>query len=843
MPAKAFVVNGEVQIVSCKTGRKVCMSPLGVRENSTDIIVETYISICKDLGISEIRSLRNGSLRKVWLIVGACDMDHIASLSNEITLACGSLALRMNKMSLTLELVSRVLEKNPSDKAALMLLAKTHLLKNEYSDVIGLLQAVDKDRKLWEVFSLACYKLTRFDLAVEAIGHCEEEDDKHDEDINLGVRHLECRILLLADAKKYPLEATVQKFERTLKLTQRSKRPSIHLEALFTRAQLFEKNNQWGKCCNDLQDSIDILQSPDAVNHFHVKDFIFKATFAYIYKVFLSWKMHADTQLIDQLFRDSMKFAHTTRTLQSVNLAQFIYKMLSHQEIDLQGFMNEVASYTDDLRPFACYIVARALIESDLQGNDAKAFEYLQLSLTLNKNKPHVWISMGSMFLRSKRIPDALSAYSKALELVHSTKETHNFLSKHLLPGLNENVKSFAYFGTAQAYMMSNDIDNASVALRQCLNSLSGDDKDAMEKSGLEDLINVLNISMSVDLEKLKESLTIPEIPLSLFLNPMFYLQESQVFQIKETVLETSRTTLKSMPLAIPPTTTESTPKNNPNFKKKIMKKPHETVKPSKLRRRKRNDIFRRANLSISKNKHITNHPKKKQSHHPENDNHTPNTPASNNHTHSYDHPILHNRDSSNRINETNSNSNHQDSQINNNTTGIEHINIQSFPSIPSSTIYDSNFIPQYGSLYVNNEQSHLTRAAPFNHTNITASNTPSIYPHPAQVIHYFQPVDFPASPSFYYPQPSLEEAYRNNSNGMDPHSPPQTYGRPVMMPQYSNSFYPSDQPRFSASLPTRTAPFMTQQPLQQQRPFLPADRSNCDSTSGDSSQIASFIN
>lgn len=68
-------------------------------------------------------------------------MDHIASLSNEISLACGSLALRMNKMNLALELVSRVLEKNPSDKAALMLLAKTHLLKNEYSDVIRLLQA------------------------------------------------------------------------------------------------------------------------------------------------------------------------------------------------------------------------------------------------------------------------------------------------------------------------------------------------------------------------------------------------------------------------------------------------------------------------------------------------------------------------------------------------------------------------------------------------------------------------------------------------------------------------------------------------------------------------------
>lgn len=34
MPAKAFVVNGEVQIVSCKTGRKVCMPPLGVRENA-----------------------------------------------------------------------------------------------------------------------------------------------------------------------------------------------------------------------------------------------------------------------------------------------------------------------------------------------------------------------------------------------------------------------------------------------------------------------------------------------------------------------------------------------------------------------------------------------------------------------------------------------------------------------------------------------------------------------------------------------------------------------------------------------------------------------------------------
>lgn len=51
MPAKAFVVNGEVQIVSCKTGRKICMAPLGVRENLTDIIVETYISICRGLGI------------------------------------------------------------------------------------------------------------------------------------------------------------------------------------------------------------------------------------------------------------------------------------------------------------------------------------------------------------------------------------------------------------------------------------------------------------------------------------------------------------------------------------------------------------------------------------------------------------------------------------------------------------------------------------------------------------------------------------------------------------------------------------------------------------------------
>lgn len=793
-------------------------------------------------------------------MLGACDMDDITTLCNEISLVCGNLALKMDKLPLALDLVNRVLDKSPYDKTALMLLAKTHLLKNEYHDVIELLQAVDKDRKLWEVFSLACYKVANFDKAVEAIAHCEEleadeEEDFHDEgsdrelDLKFGSQHLECRILLLADLDRYPLEVTMPRFERTLKLTQRSNRPSIHLEALFTRAQLFEKNNQWVECCNDLKDSIDILQSPGAINHFHVKDFLFKATFAFIYKIFLTWKMHASTQEIDHLFEIAMGFSHTARTLQSLNLAQFIYRMLSRQSVDISGLLNEVPSYSEELQPFAYYIAARALLEYDLPQKDAKAHECLQMSLKLNKMKPHVWISMGSLFLKTNRISDALSAYSQAIQLSNSMGDIHSSISKHLLQRVSENLKALAYFGASQAYMIANDMGNALTALKQCLGYLSGDDKDQMERGGLEDLIQVLSSPNPVDLETLKESLTMPEIPLSLFLNPMFYLKESQVFQIKSTILDGLLIALK----AIPPTTfpiiesdvSIKQNKNNDNkVKKRVVKKPHDLARPTKLRKRKNNDIFRRANLSISKNKHITIQHKKKQAHALESDK---TTTASTNHPPSYDDASISECDLKGRINESSFPQDSHHTNETNNTTSIENVN---FPSIPSSNIYESRFIPhqqQYGSPYSNTEQSHLSRASPFNHSIIPASNTTSIYPHPASMIHYYQPVDFPASASFYYPQQSLEEAYRNNSNGIDTQSSPQNFGQPVLMPQFPNQFYHSDRPRFTASaLATPTTSYMAPQlqQRQQQHPSLLAERANYNTNAGDASNhIASYRN
>lgn len=763
------------------------------------------------------------------LDVGACDMDDIASLCNEVNLVCGNLALGMDKMSLALDLANRVLERSPRDKTALMLLAKMHVLRNEYDQVIELLRAVDKDGKLWEVYALACYKLARFDSAMAAIAHC-ADDEERDEDSRFGLQHLECRILLLADPEVYPLEVTVKRFEQTLKLTQQSKKPSNHLEALFTRAQLFEKNCQWEECSNDLQDSIEILQSPEAVNHFHVKDFLFKVTFAYLYKVFLTWKVHADSKLVDQLFQKSLKFTHTATTLQPLHLSQYVYRMLTHQNVDLEGLKRHVSSYSDGLKPLAYYIIARALLDVDTPESDEKACEYLQKSLALNKVKPHVWISMGSLYLKTKKVPDALSAYSRAIELTEIDGSSHDCISKQLLPGLSENFKSFSYFGTAQAYLMSNDAEGALAALRKCLDSLSGDDKDAMDKKGLEDLISVVTKSKSVDLQKLKESLTIPEIPLSLFLNPMFYLKESQVFQIKSAVLDDLLTTLKVIPY-VDPNINNSNFKQANKLKKKVLKKTNDTTKPTKTRKRKRDDIFRRANLSIPKKPHASNVHKKRQSYTSDYDKH--NTTLTN-HTPSHDHAQPQNHDPSTHINENNTNPFYQSPTTTNSTTSIKHINI---PSIPSSSIYEPTFLQhqqQYGTVYPHNEHNRPSQGLPFNHTNMSSSNPTSIYPHPASVIHYYQPVDFSASQSFYYPQQSIEEAYRDNSNGIDSHSPPPNYGQPLLIPQYSNPVYLSDRPRYQASLPTSFTPFMTPQQLQHhQHPSLLVERTNFGAASG----------
>lgn len=731
-------------------------------------------------------------------------MEKLETIYSEVSLICGHLAIEMNKLPLAFNLLGKLLERNPCDKAALLLLARLYLVKNEYSNVVGLLQPVVKDLKLWSQLSLSYYKLGLFDAALAAISHCKEEDE-----LSLDLHVLQCRVFLLADCKDFPLQVTVPEFEKTLELTQLSNCPLLHMEALLTRAQLFEKHDDLEKCFIDLQDSITILKNPEAVNRFQTRDFLNKTTFTYLYKVFLVSKQAQDSGSIDPLFQESMTFPHTLQTSQILQVAEQLHKVITDKEFDVDSLIVQVSTMSEDFKPLVHYFIARFLLKLDPLTNVHETYKFYQKALGSDPSRAYVWLSIGSLYLNMGQIDDAVSAYVQTIQLVLSSNDKASSISKNASLKFNEMLTALAWFGMAHAYIMTDQSESAIEALRHSLNSLHGNE-DFLDRDMLESMIQGLLSTDKLELEALKKNCTVPEISLSVFLNPIFFFREDEVFQIaprlKKQSIVVDQSNLSSSSRSDSNSNVNFNVNfnvNNNNIKKTVkrVKKTTEPVKVTKFRNKKKSDIFRMANVSISKDNIATVQHKKKQPHN--SDNNIQNSASNNNHN-------------------TNTNTN-----INPNPNTNLDIDTKQCPTdtnntVKSSPSHNTAFIPhqqQHGLLFNSNE-SNRHQTPVINYHNNISPNTTAIYPYPASMYHMVQPIGFPTSSSLYYPQQSLEEAYRNNSNGRDNPMLPQGYGHPVIMPQFSNPIYMSDSPRFATNpLSGTMIPIMTSLQPEQPQP------------------------
>lgn len=736
-------------------------------------------------------------------------MDNIATLCNEVSLVCGHLAVDMNLMPLAVQLADKVLVKSPGNKGALLLLARIHLLKKEYESVLELLGDCGKDTKLWAIFSLACYRLGLCDRAVEAMEQCHEKEVDETE-LHLNLNILQCRILLLADLRNNSLPATVPQFERTLELTQHFNVPTLHLEVLLTRAQLFEKNGDLEKCFFDLQDSISILQNPEAMTHFQIKDFLYKTTFTYLYKIFLQVRTKVTTEPVDQLFQECFQFPHSTETIHMITVARSIYSVTVGEAFDLEGFVTEISNASSTLKPFALYIAARILVEFGVKETFHKALEYYQLSLKLNPSKAYVWISMASLHLNLGHYPDALFAFSRAIGIV-VTKNDHRYpISRHTFLDSRSELGALAWYGTAQAYLSTDDIEKALSAIGKAIESL--DHVDLLEKKKLIEFNDVLQSRDYRAIERLKKDMSLPELRLQFFLSPLFYLEENQVFQVECRLERSSFIVPRIMsPVRTSHISVKSSGQQDVSkkVKKKPIKKAPEGTKTTKFRNKRKNDIFRRANLSISKSdkNHSSQHKKKA----PQIFDETHKSSAGTHISNLREQDFTADPNASRVIipnGHNNTTPNIDDNQINN--ALIAHT-VTHNPNIAPNQQQHLGYLYQGDEQIQSNQIHQHHEAGPFGYPAFISSHTTGIYP--ASYSHPIQPISFAASPSFYYPQQSIEEAFRNNSNGLGEQGLPPTFGPPVIMPQFSNPVYISDGARYAAnSLQPAVIPMLSAQ-------------------------------
>lgn len=743
-------------------------------------------------------------------------MENIAALSNEIFVMCGHLAIEMNRIPLALELAGKVLAKSPGDKAALLLLAKVHLLKKEYGEVVEVLGEGGKDVRFSAIFSLACYRLGLYDRAAEAMKLC--KGDEQDVELELNLNILQCRILLLGEN---PLQATIPQFERTLELTQLYSVPTLHLEALLTRAQLFEKSGDWEKCFFDLQDSISILQNQEVMAHFHIRDLLYKTTFAYLYKIFLQEKVHKESEPADQLFQECFKFPHTVETFHMLTVARGIYSAIVGEKLDVEEIISLASAVSVEFKPFVYYIAARIIVELGNPKNLHRASEYYQLSLELDSSKIYVWISLASLHLKLRQIPEALFAFSKAVGMLGSSDLRQYSISRHSYVEREDDLNVLSWFGMAQAYLSMNNIEKSLDALQKATTFVGKNE--LVERHILDEFRETLRSSDVGARELLKENMILPEIPLDFFLNPIFYLAETQVFQV-ESRLEKSSSFLPkfSSSSKIPNVSPDYRPNNEHGAYKKPRKRPirkiSERIKTTKFRSKKKNDIFRRANISISKrDKNYSNQSRKR---------HVPSldeSRKSSSQTSSPNRSQLHNYNL-----ETNAIGIPNSAEHNSNITLEDNSHNNTGRIIPQ-VIHTAGLSPDqqhhFGYLYQSDEQNQTNQihqhheVAPHNYPAFISSHSHGTYP--ASYSHLIQPFGFSASPSFYYPQQSIEEVFRNNSNGLGEQGLSPNFGPPVIMPPFPNPVYIPDGVRFSANpLQPTVMPLMASQ--QRQRSQYP---------------------
>lgn len=457
---------------------------------------------------------------------------------------CGRLALESDLFPLAFEMLTRALDREPTDSNTLLLLSKAYLQSGDAASVIRMLvnainsgvSTIASDSRVWTVLALCYDQLDGFEDSLHAVTQALLLESYRRVDPDLHV--IQCRFFLKQGTPLYPLDALLPYFDKMLESVKVSGATSnIHVEALVLHAQLLYKYSEFERALLDLETALVLLNSkPECFNTGErLTKISYTSLFASILQ-FLAGRPKNSLKLVEDAISS---YPHTSHSVQPLILASGM--MNSVLEKDLAGTLDRMvleephsAKGTSFLMN---YIIARILLQMDPVHNVYGAYGYYQRALNLNISKPYTWISIGSLYLRLGQVNDALSAFTQgsvlALEPSQAAEQMSTTHSKFLI-NFNHLFGALAWFGIAQTYIFSRDLASAVEALSRSAQFFAKANN-PQQVEELQRQIQALSIYLSNPISAINVEYTIPDVPFQLLLDLLLY-NDSDAFNVKNRI-------------------------------------------------------------------------------------------------------------------------------------------------------------------------------------------------------------------------------------------------------------------------------------------------------------------
>ncbi|CAR29601.1 hypothetical protein ZYGR_0AD02840 [Zygosaccharomyces rouxii] len=493
-------------------------------------------------------------------------MNEIESMHTDLLRCCGRLALESSLFPLAFEMLTRALDREPTDSNTLLMLSKAYLLSGDAASVIRMLvnaintgvSTIASDSRVWTVLALCYDQLDGFEDSLHAVTQALLLESYHTVDPDLHV--MQCRFFLKQGTHHYPLDALLPYFDKMLESVRMSgSTPNVHVEALVSRAQLLYKYSEFEKALIDLETAMALLNSKP--EYFKVGERLAKISYTSLLASTLQFLANRPTNSL-KLVEDAISsYPHTAKSVQPLILASGM--MNSILEKDLASTLDRMVleePYSAKGSSFLMnYIIARILLQLDPVHNVYGAYGYYQRALNLNISKPYTWISIGSLYLRLGQINDALSAYTQgsvlALESSQAAEQTSNANSKFLI-NFNHLFGALAWFGIAQTYIFSRDLASAVEALSRSA-QLFAKANNPQQVDELQRQIQTLSLYLNNPVNTVNVEYTIPDIPFQLLLDLLLY-HDSDAFAVKDRIEKSQRDSISRATTAYGATPTPS---------------------------------------------------------------------------------------------------------------------------------------------------------------------------------------------------------------------------------------------------------------------------------------------
>ncbi|GAV55897.1 hypothetical protein ZYGR_0AZ00680 [Zygosaccharomyces rouxii] len=471
-------------------------------------------------------------------------MNEMELMHTDLLRCCGRLALESGLFPLAFEMLTRALDREPTDSNTLLMLSKAYLQSGDAASVIRMLvnaintgvSTIASDSRVWTVLALCYDQLDGFEDSLHAVtqallleSYCTVDPDLH---------VMQCRFFLKQGTHHYPLDALLPYFDKMLESVKISgAAPNVHVEALVLRAQLLYKYSEFEKALVDLETAMVLLNSKP--EFFKIGERLAKISYTSLFSSILQFLANRPKISLKLVEEAISSYPHTANSVQPLILASSM--MNSVLEKDLAGTLDRMvleephsAKGTSYLMN---YIIARLLLQLDPVHNVYGAYGYYQRALNLNISKPYTWISIGSLYLRLGQVNDALSAYTQgsvlALESSQVAEQSSTTNSKFLV-NFNHLFGALAWFGIAQTYIFSRDLASAVEALSRSAQFFAKANN-PQQVEELQKQIQALSLYLSNPVNAVNVEYTIPDVPFQLLLDLLLY-NDSDAFKVKDRI-------------------------------------------------------------------------------------------------------------------------------------------------------------------------------------------------------------------------------------------------------------------------------------------------------------------